>query len=48
MQDVTRLPWITYELMKRGYSEEDLFKVLGGNALRVMEEVEQAAQKTLR
>ncbi|MEX1055300.1 MAG: dipeptidase, partial [Rhodothermales bacterium] len=46
LQDVTRLPWITYELMKRGYSEEDLYKVLGGNALRVMEEVEQAAQKT--
>lgn len=43
MQDVTRLPWITYELMKRGYSEDDLYKVLGGNALRVMEEVEAAA-----
>ena len=45
MQDVTRLPWITYELMKRGYSEEDLYKILGGNALRVMEEVERVARR---
>ena len=48
LQDVTRLPWITYELMKRGYSEEDLYKILGGNALRVMDEVERVAQKTRR
>jgi membrane dipeptidase len=45
LQDVTRLPWITYELMKRGYLEEDLYKILGGNALRVMEEVESAATR---
>ncbi len=43
LQDVTRLPWITYELLKRGYSEEDLYKILGGNALRVMRDVERAA-----
>lgn len=43
LQDVTRLPWITYGLLKRGYSEEDLYKVLGGNLLRVMEEVERIA-----
>lgn len=42
LQDVTRLPWITYELMKRGYSEDDLYKILGGNALRVLAEVEGA------
>lgn len=45
LQDVTRLPWITYELMKRGYSEEDLYKILGGNALRVMEEAASAAAR---
>lgn len=44
LQDVTRLPWITYELMRRGYTEEDLYKMLGGNALRVMEEVERVAE----
>jgi microsomal dipeptidase-like Zn-dependent dipeptidase len=31
--------------MKRGYLEEDLYKILGGNALRVMEEVESAATR---
>lgn len=40
LQDATRLPWITYELMKRGYSENDLYKMLGGNLIRVMTEVE--------
>lgn len=45
LQDVTRLPWITYELMKRGYTEEDLYKILGGNVLRVMDEVEAAATR---
>lgn len=43
LQDVTRLPWITYELLKRGYSEEDLYKILGGNMIRVLQEVEEAA-----
>ena len=43
LQDVTRLPWITYELLKRGYSETDLYKILGGNALRVLEEAERIA-----
>lgn len=43
LQDVTRLPWITYELLKRGYTEEELYKILGGNVLRVMEEVEGGA-----
>lgn len=35
--DVTRLPWITYELLKRGYTEHELYKLLGGNTLRVLE-----------
>lgn len=43
MEDVTRLPWITYELLKRGYSETDVRKVLGGNTFRVLSEVEQIA-----
>ena len=48
LQDVTRLPWITYELLKRGYSEDDLYKILGGNAIRVMHDVERlgAAYRT--
>lgn len=45
LQDVTRLPWITYELLKRGYSEEDLYRLLGGNTLRVLEEAEEVARR---
>jgi membrane dipeptidase len=40
LEDVTRLPWITYGLLKRGYSESDIYKILGGNTLRVLEEAE--------
>lgn len=37
MDDVTYLPNITRELLKRGYSEKDIQKILGGNVLRVFE-----------
>jgi membrane dipeptidase len=43
-QDVSMLPNITYELLKRGYSERDILKVLGGNMLRVMTEIERIAR----
>jgi len=39
MDDVTYLPNITRELLKRGYSEVDVRKVLGGNFLRIVREV---------
>lgn len=45
MEDVTKLPTITYELLKRGYSEADVKKVLGENLLRVMAENERVAKK---
>ena len=41
MEDVSQLPRLTAELLRRGYSEPDLVKILGGNLLRVMERVEQ-------
>jgi len=41
MDDVTFLPNITRELLKRGYSEQDVKKILGENFLRVLREVEQ-------
>ncbi len=41
--DVTELPNITLELLNRGYSRSDLQKFWSGNLLRVMREVEQAA-----
>jgi membrane dipeptidase len=40
-------PKITAELMKRGYSPEDCHKILGGNVLRVLREVEQVS-KTIK
>jgi len=45
MEDVSKLPTITYELLKRGYSEADVKKVLGENLMRVMSEVERTAKK---
>ncbi|NGX83429.1 dipeptidase [Aequorivita sp. KMM 9714] len=36
---------VTLELVKRGYSEEDIAKLWGENLLRVMEEVEKVAAK---
>ena len=45
MEDVSKLPTITYELLKRGYSEADVKKVLGENLLRVMAENERVAKQ---
>lgn len=35
LTDVTKYPLITKELVKRGYSKEDIDKILGGNFIRV-------------
>lgn len=40
LSSVADLPNLTKELLRRGYSEADIDKILGGNILRVMEEVE--------
>jgi len=40
MEDASKLPKITDALLKKGYSEADVEKILGGNILRVMEAVE--------
>jgi membrane dipeptidase len=42
MEDASQLPKITDELLKKGYSEQDVTKILGGNILRVMEDVRRA------
>ena len=42
------LPNITYELLKRGYSEQDIDKILGGNFLRVFAQAEMVARKLSR
>ena len=38
---VSELPNLTFELLRRGYSESDVDKILGGNVLRLMEVVQQ-------
>jgi membrane dipeptidase len=43
-QDVSMLPNITYELLKRGYSERDIRKILGENLLRVFAEAERVSR----
>lgn len=40
LADVSELPSLTRELLRRGYSAADVEKILGGNMLRVMEAVE--------
>jgi membrane dipeptidase len=43
-KDVSMLPNITYELLKRGYSERDIRKILGENLLRAFAEAERVAR----
>ena len=44
-QDASETLNVTKELVKRGYTQEEIEKIWGGNLLRVMEEVEAVAQK---
>jgi membrane dipeptidase len=46
MEDASKLPAITDALVKKGYSDRDVHKILGGNMLRVMEAVEKAADRS--
>jgi len=39
IETVDQTPNVTRELVKRGYSDEDIMKILGGNHLRVFKEV---------
>ena len=39
LEDVSKMPNITRELVRRGHSDEEIEKVLGGNHLRVLKEV---------
>jgi membrane dipeptidase len=45
LESADLLPNLTAELLRRGYTEKELLKILGGNTLRVMEAVEKAARK---
>ncbi|MEM8946351.1 MAG: dipeptidase [Planctomycetota bacterium] len=43
LEDVSCYPLITQAMLDRGYSADDIVKVLGGNLLRVMRKTEQVA-----
>lgn len=45
MEDVSRLPRITELLLRKGYRESDIRKILGENLLRVMAEAEQLVKR---
>ena len=45
MDDCTHLPKITEALMRKGYSDTDIKKILGGNLLRVMEQAEKVSRE---
>ena len=44
MEDVTRLPRIAQGLLDRGYTERDIKQILGGNMLRVLDQVMSGTQ----
>jgi membrane dipeptidase len=45
MEDSSKLPQITEALLRKGYSEGDVRKILGENTLRVMTEVERVSRE---
>jgi membrane dipeptidase len=45
MEDCSKLPKITEALMRKGYSDSDIRKILGENILRVMESVEKVSKE---
>jgi membrane dipeptidase len=44
VKDISELPNITYELLRRGYSETDVRKILGENFLRAFAQAERVAR----
>jgi membrane dipeptidase len=45
MEDASKLPKITEALLRKGYSEADIRKILGENTLRVMEQAERVSKE---
>jgi membrane dipeptidase len=45
MEDCSKLPKITEALMREGYKDDDIRKILGGNLLRVMEQNEKVSKE---
>jgi membrane dipeptidase len=45
LEDVSCYPYITQELLNRGYKKEEILKVLGGNILRVLRAAEEVSKR---
>ncbi|MBI4469298.1 MAG: membrane dipeptidase, partial [Acidobacteria bacterium] len=45
LEDVSKLPDLTYELVRRGYSDADIRKILGENFLRVLARAEEVSKR---
>jgi membrane dipeptidase len=45
LEDVSCYPYITQELLNRGYKKEEIRKILGGNTLRVLRRAEEVAKE---
>ena len=43
LEDVSKYPMLTAELIRRGYTDEDVLKILGRNVLRVMRNAKEVA-----
>jgi membrane dipeptidase len=48
LANVTRYPWLFAELLRRGYSDEDVLKIAGRNHLRAMRAMEKVAGELQR
>ena len=45
LEDVSTYPRLTEELLKRGYTEDDIHKILGGNVIRAFRKAGEVAKK---
>jgi len=45
LEDVSKYPSLTAELLRRGYKDDEVRKILGQNVLRVMRETERVSRK---
>jgi membrane dipeptidase len=43
LENVTRYPYLFAELLRRGYSDDDVMKIAGRNHLRAMRQMEKVA-----
>lgn len=47
MEDVSKVPNLVAELLRRGWTDEEVKAALGNNLLRVMSEVEKVRNKCM-